>query len=478
MSNINFWDSDAWSILLIFSLLLGSLLTANILKKTIPYLQKTLIPTSVLGGSILMIIAAVYKLIMKEGLFDSTLFGVGSTGEPVGRANLELIIYHSLALGFIASSLKTTKSKLNKHRATEVFNTGLTTVATYLLQGFVGIGITVIVALFIPGFFKAAGMLLPFGFGQGTGQALNYGSMYEKMEVGGFPGGTNFGITIAALGFLSASIGGVIHLNYLKRRGRLVTANHEDFIHTSEEIESPNEIPMQESCDKMTIQIAIIGVAYFLTYAAMWGLGLLIPGMKSTIYGFNFLIGVIAASLVKFVMNTLKRVNIIKKEYTNNFLLTRISNLFFDIMVVAGVAAIDLGALQEYWGVVIILAVVGLVITYVYNRFVAKKLFRRYSEEQFLMMYGMLTGTASTGTILLREIDGNFKTPAADNMIYQNLPAIAFGFPLMLIAGVNFAPVKPGLACIVMAIAFVAINFLLFRSLIFKKKIRHRRKKK
>ena len=478
MSTINFWDSDAWSILLIFTLLLGSLLTANILKKTIPYLQKTLIPTSVLGGSILMIIAAVYKLIMKEGLFESPLFGIGSTGEPVGRANLELIIYHSLALGFIASSLKTTKNKLNKRRATEVFNTGITTVATYLLQGSVGIAITIIVAFFIPGFFKAAGMLLPFGFGQGTGQALNYGAMYEGLENGGFAGGTNFGITIAALGFLCASIGGVIHLNILRRRGRLKTAECEEIIHSSEEIESPNEIPMQESCDKMTIQIAIIGVAYFITYAAMWLLGLLIPGMKSTIYGFNFIIGVLSAAFVKFVMNTLKRVNIIKKEYTNNFLLTRISNLFFDIMVVAGVAAIDLGALQDYWGIVIILAVAGLIVTYVYNRIVAKALFKRYSEEQFLMMYGMLTGTASTGTILLREIDGSFKTPAADNMIYQNLPAIAFGFPLMLIAGANFAPVKPGLALVVLTVSFILINILLFRSAIFKRRARHRRKKK
>ena len=478
MSTINFWDSDAWSILLIFTLLLGSLLTANILKKTIPYLQKTLIPTSVLGGSILMIIAAVYKLIMKEGLFESPLFGIGSTGEPVGRANLELIIYHSLALGFIASSLKTTKNKLNKRRATEVFNTGITTVATYLLQGSVGIAITIIVAFFIPGFFKAAGMLLPFGFGQGTGQALNYGAMYEGLENGGFAGGTNFGITIAALGFLCSSIGGVIHLNILRRRGRLKTAECEEIIHSSEEIESPNEIPMQESCDKMTIQIAIIGVAYFITYAAMWLLGLLIPGMKSTIYGFNFIIGVLSAAFVKLVMNTLKRVNIIKKEYTNNFLLTRISNLFFDIMVVAGVAAIDLGALQDYWGIVIILAVAGLIVTYVYNRIVAKALFKRYSEEQFLMMYGMLTGTASTGTILLREIDGGFKTPAADNMIYQNLPAIAFGFPLMLIAGANFAPVKPGLALVVLVVSFILINILLFRSVIFKRKPRHRRKKK
>ena len=84
------------------------------------------------------------------------------------------------------------------------------------------------------------------------------------------------------------------------------------------------------------------------------------------------------------------------------------------------------------------------------------------------MMYGMLTGTASTGTILLREIDGEFKTPAADNMVYQNFPAIAFGFPLMLLA--TLAPVKPVLTLIVLFAFFVVMNVILFRSRIFKKK--------
>ena len=42
--------------------------------------------------------------------------------------------------------------------------------------------------------------------------------------------------------------------------------------------------------------------------------------------------------------------------------------------------------------------------------------------------HGMLTGTASTGVILLREIDGNFKTPAADNLVYQTFPACTTKF--------------------------------------------------
>ena len=83
-------------------------------------------------------------------------------------------------------------------------------------------------------------------------------------------------------------------------------------------------------------------------------------------------------------------------------------------------------------------------------------------------MYGMLTGTASTGIILLREIDGDFKTPAADNMVYQNFPAIVFGFPLMFLA--TLAPVQPGLTFVILVAFLGVMNVILFRSFLFKKK--------
>jgi ESS family glutamate:Na+ symporter len=112
------------------------------------------------------------------------------------------------------------------------------------------------------------------------------------------------------------------------------------------------------------------------------------------------------------------------------------------------------------------MGVLGLVSTYFYNYFVAKTLFKEYQEEQFLMMYGMLTGTASTGIILLREIDGEFRTPAADNMVYQNFPAIVFGFPLMLLA--TLAPIKPVMTLGILIVFFIVMNIILFRSKIFK----------
>lgn len=457
---INFWDFSVWGSFMLFAVLLASLLLANMLRRSIPFLEKSLIPTSVLGGGILLVAAIVYKAITGDLLFDTAFFGGN------GYATLETLTYHTLALGFIATAFKTSNGKLSKKRTGEIFNTGVTTVSTYLLQAVVGMGITIIASYIIADFFSSSGILLAFGYGQGTGQAMNYGGIYENDY--GFVGGKSFGLTIAALGFLSASIGGVIHLNILRRKGKIKVKGNKDITLNNNQIQSNNEIPMQASIDKMTVQIALIAVAYLLAFLLMYLLGNLIPGMRSVIFGFNFLLGVLVATVMKIIINFLHKKNIIHRQYTNDFLMTRASNFFFDIMVVAGIAAIRLDMLEKYWGIIIIVALAGLVVTYIYNRIVAKTLFGEYVEEQFLMMYGMLTGTASTGIILLREIDGEFASPASDNLVYQNFPAIVFGFPLMLLA--TLAPKKTILTLILLFAFFVVMNIILFRKFIFRKK--------
>lgn len=455
----NFWDSNVWGSFLLIGILLSSLLVANVLRRKVSFLRNSLIPSSVLGGILILIFVAVYKVCSGGvGLFDAEIFGGNA------YSFMEILTYHCLALGFIASTLKSSDAKMTKERSVEIFNTGVTTVSTYLLQGILGMGITMVAALIIKGFFPAAGLLLPFGFGQGTGQAMNYGTIYETQF--GFAGGKSFGLTIAALGFLSAATGGVVHLNILRKKG--FTATQTKATHNLEKIEEENEIPMQESIDKLTVQVAIIAVAYMVAYLLMYLLGNLLPGMKSVIYGFNFLLGVLSATLVKFIIGLLRKSKLMNRVYLNNFLLTRTSNFFFDLMVVAGVAAIRLDILENYWGIMLILGIAGLICTYAYEILVAKLLFPKYPQEQFLMMYGMLTGTASTGTILLRELDPEFKTPAADNMVYQNFPAIVFGFPMMLLA--TLAPQKPVLTFIILVAFFAVMNVILFRSFIFKKK--------
>ncbi|MBR5617105.1 MAG: hypothetical protein IKW50_02870 [Oscillospiraceae bacterium] len=457
---MNFWDFSSWGFFNLLAVLLGSLLIAQMLKRSIPLLEASLIPTSVLGGGVLLVIASVFKTITGEEFFDTAFFGNN------GSSWLELVTYHTLALGFTASALKSSGSKFTKERNAEIFNTGLTTVATYLLQAFVGMIICILFRMILPELLEAAGLLLALGYGQGPGQAMNYGGIYELDY--GFVGGKSFGLTVASMGFICASIGGVFYLNVLKRQGKINLDKGSGTM--NEQVEGKNEIPMQESIDKFTIQIALIVVAYMLAYAMMYGLGCLLPGMRATIYGFNFLLGVLAGSLVKTVLNACNKRNIIHRNYTNDFLLTRATNFFYDIMVTASIAAIRMSIIGKYWMVLLAMGLVGLVVTYGYVLFVCKKLFPRYAEQQFLAMFGMLTGTASTGVILLREIDGDFKTPVADNLVYQNFPAMIFGFPILLLA--TMAPTKPAMTLGIVFVFMIAINILLLRSLIFKKKVK------
>lgn len=468
MENFNFWDSEVWGFVSLISVLLLSLLFANLLKKSIKLLRVSLIPTSVLGGMILLLCSVIYQLITGNLLFDTAFFGGN------GMGTMEIITYHCLALGFIATTFRSGRRSKGMRRTVEVFNTGVTTVATYLLQAILGLTITMIAALIIQGFFSAAGILLPFGFGQGTGQALNYGNIYETEN--GFVGGRSFGLTVAALGFLSAAIGGVIHLNILKKKGKITVAEDEGAASlTAEQIQSPDEIPMNGSIDKMTVQIAIILAVYMVSYALMYLLSSLIPGFRSVLYGFNFLFGVLMATVLKWGLDMLRGAGVVKKQYVNPFLMNRMGGFFFDLMIVAGIAAIRLDYIKQYWHVLLILGVVGLLSTYWYNHYVARKLFPRYCEQQFMAMYGMLTGTASTGMILLREVDPEYKTPVADNLIYQNLPAIVFGFPMMLLA--TLAPKQPTLTLGILVAFFIVMNLILFRSLIFRRKRKKRTNK-
>ena len=128
----NFWDYKVWGTVNLIAVLLLSLLAANTLKRSFKFLEKSLIPTSVLGGAMLLIIAAIYDLIAKTPMFETKFFAEN------GYNTLEIVTYHTLALGLIASTFKSSKGKLSKQRASEIFNTGVTTVSTYLLQGCVG----------------------------------------------------------------------------------------------------------------------------------------------------------------------------------------------------------------------------------------------------------------------------------------------------------------------------------------------------
>ena len=98
-------------------------------------------------------------------------------------------------------------------------------------------------------------------------------------------------------------------------------------------------------------------------------------------------------------------------QYQNNYLLSRISGFFFDLMIIAGIASIDIKVMETLWLPFVLMAVVGAGLTFVYLRYVCKWLYPDYYYEGLLSMYGMMTGTISSGVLLLREVDPAVSNP-------------------------------------------------------------------
>ena len=160
-----------------------------------------------------------------------------------------------------------------------------------------------------------------------------------------------------------------------------------------------------------------------------------------------------------------------QREYINNYTLDRIAGTCFDFMIVAGTAAIDFNNLRGLWLPLVLVCTVGAIVTFFYVLRCCRKLYPDYEYEGFFSMFGMLTGTASNGMILLREIDPRFETPAANNLVLQTIPALVFGFPVLLLMG--FAPQSLGNTLITMGIMVVAL--LAFGLFIFRKRKNRKR---
>jgi len=141
--NMDFSASNQvlWNAILQFGIVAGIMLLANALRRKVPFFRKSLIPTAVLAGFIGLIVRI-------SGLL------------PIDGALMEMITYHTIAIGFIALSLQIPEAKAGVEKGDfTAAKSGALIVSTYLLQGLVGLIISISLAYTIlPDFFKAAGI--------------------------------------------------------------------------------------------------------------------------------------------------------------------------------------------------------------------------------------------------------------------------------------------------------------------------------
>jgi len=465
----DFTSPESWQAIYYFGLIAGLLLLGNTLRRKIPFLKKSLLPTAVIAGFLGLLLK---ELVLTQFVSEDDILAL--------NRYFSMITYHAIALGFIALGLKVSeKARFQLKRGQSLFS-GLLIVSTYLVQGIVGLSVTLFLSYtFLPDLFRSSGILFPLGFGQGPGQALNIGTVYENTY--GFTGGASFGLAIASFGFLWAAVFGVFYLNYLAKKGLITRKDQINDTFNSPQLNSaPDELPLAESIDKFTVQVIIVLFVYFFTYGVIRGVTTWLDGgalgafgsdtIAPLLWGFNFIFGMLFALLLKKIFLVLRKNKVMTRQYPNNFLLNRISGFTFDIMIVASIVAIRAADLLEYWWLLLSLGLLVGISTALYMTFMASRIYPEYKNEATLGMFGMLTGTASTGVILIREIDPEFKTPAATDLVVGSSTAIIFGFPIILIVGL--APISDASTWLVLGIIVALFSVFAGVLLFFNPKVK------
>ena len=106
----------------------------------------------------------------------------------------------------------------------------------------------------------------------------------------------------------------------------------------------------------------------------------------------------------------------------------------------------------------------GAAVTWFYLKWAARHAYPDYFREGLISMYGMLTGTIGSGILLLRQIDPELKTPAANNLVIGSSYGIVLGAPLLVF--VSLAARSTALCLVsfgLAAVYLVGLSFLIRR---------------
>lgn len=401
------------------------LILATFLRRHLSILQNYLVPNNITAGFIGFLIANFHPSFID---FESERMGV--------------YVYHLLSLTFIAAAMAQGRNMFSRNPLI----TGIGLVFYYLLQGIIGLGLTFVLILTIaPDLFAAFGLLMPLAFGMGPGISFSIASNWESA---GFDDGGVTGLSLSAIGFLIAYIGGIIIIRSGIKKG--LAEYVKDELSIADEIKTGIIVKNRpiagrmstaiEAIEPLTFHIALVGMAYSLTYGILKGLEwlLLSAGAGSevnTLWSFHFIFSAVTAIAIRTIMDRFKVGHVIDEGMMN-----RSANAFMDYMITASIIGISYAVVAQYLLPIVVLSVVVGLATYFIIRYSVPMLFGEHHFERFVSIFANATGTIQASLILLRILDPKSQSTAGMDLILGSGVALVFGFPLLALinAPINF----------------------------------------
>ena len=365
---------------------------------------------------------------MVAGLIGFALGPSAADLLPVVREQMELVVYHGLALVFITVSLQ--RPVQSAARGTDVRSISLSIAALAVLQGLLGMILIVAMMLLGSGMHSGFGLLALLGFSQGPGQALSLGGAWEAHE--GFTDGAQLGLIVASLGFVACTLFGSGWLG-LERHRRGTASDPTPHPHTPELERGPLASAESDSGTHLIHHILVIAGVYLAAY--LWlriGDSLVadkpkLQNLRATMWGFHFLIGLGFAILYRYLQPKIPVLPRLDDRTLSGF-----SAVVVEFTTCAAVAAVSGAVFMRYAGPILTLGFLTAGGTLLGCIALRRWLFIKTPFEHGILLFGASTGTLLTGLALLRVVDPELRSDAASNQVMGVVGSIPLLAPVML----------------------------------------------
>ena len=296
-------------------------------------------------------------------------------------------------------------------------------------QYVVGVGLVLALLSRVFGVSAMFGGIIPVGFEGGHGTAGGMGPVFAKL---GWPEGKDFGLASATAGIISAIVVGMVLVNWATRRGYTVRwqdpqdVPEDDTIGVIPVDRRPSAGKLTVSADAIesfTLHLVIVGAAILLGYLMQQGL-LAVGGA----FGRGGTVHRIMDSFPLFPLCMLGGliVQALEERFDKHRLIDlgltrRIQNSALDFLVVAAIATINIRAMVPSLAPFLIIVAAAIA----WNVFCVLVLARRMLPdawfERSIAEMGQSMGVTATGLLLLRVVDPDYETPAADAFASKQL---------------------------------------------------------
>ncbi|MGI9627519.1 MAG: sodium/glutamate symporter [Longimicrobiales bacterium] len=255
--------------------------------------------------------------------------------------------------------------------------------------------------------------VLEVGFAGGHGTAAAMGPVFDEL---GFEAGAALGQMSATVGIVVAVVSGIALIHWGMARGHtteiagaaggLQLEDAQAFVAEDQRRPNAYETVRPAAIDTLTLHVAITGVAVLLGWIMLTGL----RATHDSLSGFPlFPLAMVGGMLVQFVARRTGTV-----VYFDRSTFQRIMGLSLDLLIVAAIASLRLDLFLQNLIPFSLLMLAGILWVVVAFVFIAPRLMERHWFEQTITAYGSSTGVTAIGLMLMRIVDPENRTPAAE----------------------------------------------------------------